>query len=159
MIMLNKRGQGLSTTAIILIILGVIILVVLIIGFTMGWENIAFWVPSDNVDTISSQCSIACTTQSTYDFCTRTRELKASDLPLEDGTRPKKVTKSCNDLAHLINADNVTYGIEDCPGLCLTEIYIWVVDEAECLIRDGTMSEDLTKCTSEQPEGSVCCYY
>ena len=37
----NKKAQGLSTNAIILIVLGVIVLAVLVIGFTMGWDFIA----------------------------------------------------------------------------------------------------------------------
>ena len=78
---MDKRGQGLSTNAIILIVLGVVVLVILILGFTMGWERIAPWMSKDNVDTIVNQCSVACSTQSVYDFCTKTRELKADGLP------------------------------------------------------------------------------
>ena len=116
----NSRGQGLSTNAIILIVLGVVILVVLIIGFTMGWGNIAPWLSSDNVNTIANQCEAACSTRSTYDFCTKQRELKASDLPKgEDG----KIHKSKEETCFFFSTDNNynPYGIEECSGLCSVE--------------------------------------
>ncbi len=131
----NSRGQGLSTNAIILIVLGVVILVVLIIGFTMGWANIAPWLSSDNVGTISNQCQASCSTRSVYDFCTKQRELKSSDLPpadIEDGV----VKKTCEELVNYKNKEDKSYGIADCPGLCPTETEsckaIAVADEVEC---------------------------
>ena len=33
----NRKGQGLSTNAIILIVLGIVVLVVLIAGIMLGW--------------------------------------------------------------------------------------------------------------------------
>ena len=44
--MMNKKGQEMSVTAIILIILGLIVLVVLILGFTVGWSQIKEWIIS-----------------------------------------------------------------------------------------------------------------
>jgi len=113
--MQNKRGQGLSTNAIILIILGVVILVVLILGFTMGWKTILPWIGGDNVDTIVNQCAAACSTQSVYDFCTKQRTLKSSDLPTADG---KEKIEDCLFFSTYENKDSETYGIEACPGLC-----------------------------------------
>ena len=47
---MEKRGQGLSTSAIILIILGVVVLVVLIAGFTIGWSALKDYInPSNNL--------------------------------------------------------------------------------------------------------------
>jgi len=71
----NKRGQGLSTNAIILIILGIVILVVLIIGFTMGWDRLAPWLSKEYVDEVVNGCGVACNTQATYGFCSEKREL------------------------------------------------------------------------------------
>ena len=68
---MNKRGQGLSVNAIILIILGVFVLAMLIIGFTIGWGTLKDkLVPSNNVKTIVDACALASGTQSVYDFCT-----------------------------------------------------------------------------------------
>ena len=141
MFMQNKKGQGLSTNAIILIVLGVVILVVLIIGFTMGWKNIAFWIPSDNVDTISNQCQASCSTRGVYDFCTKQRELKASDLPpadIEDGV----VKKTCEELVGYKNKNEKSYGIADCPGLCPT------ATEPSCEAIDTTIDVDVTHCAT-----------
>ena len=54
--MKNKKAQGLSTNAIVLIILGIIFLVVLIIGFSFGWEKIAPWLPQDEFNIIKDEC-------------------------------------------------------------------------------------------------------
>ncbi|MBU0893851.1 MAG: hypothetical protein KKF48_04070 [Nanoarchaeota archaeon] len=113
--MINKRGQGLSTNAIILIILGVVILVVLIIGFTLGWERLAPWIkPSNNVKDIVQACSIACSTENVYDYCSFKRELKAEDLPDD----VKSIEETCKFFSDTANTDYTKYGIKDCPGLC-----------------------------------------
>ncbi len=70
-----------STNTIILLILGIVVLVVLILGFTTGWDKLAPWLSGNNVDTIVTACEAACTMGSQYDFCTFERDLKASDLP------------------------------------------------------------------------------
>jgi len=84
---LNKRGQGLSTNAIILIILGVIVLVILAVGFMTGWKFLKENVSKDNVETIVNQCKNACLTSSVYGFCTQPRTLEADSTILPpDGT-------------------------------------------------------------------------
>lgn len=103
----NKRGQGLSTNTIILLVLGIAILVVLILGFTMGWSRIAPWLSTDNVDTIVKQCQSACSSVDDYSYCTKTRTLKADDAELPDVT--------CDDLAE--TDEYKKYGIKACPGL------------------------------------------
>ncbi len=106
--MLNKRGQGLSTNAIILIVLGIIVLVILVVGFYAGWDKIAPWIkPSNNVRDVVSSCSIACSTESVYSYCTEPRELFAKDLP--------KVEGNCT---YFSEEGFEQYGIEPCPGLC-----------------------------------------
>tara|TARA_Y100000310_G_scaffold162298_1_gene162297 strand:+ start:748 stop:1251 length:504 start_codon:yes stop_codon:yes gene_type:complete len=104
---MNKRGQGLSTNAIVLIVLGVIVLAVLILGFTMGWKNIAPWIGGgNNVDEIGDACSIACSTKSKYDFCSVERELNDGQ-----GNDFKDVT--CNYLAQ----KQPSYGIDTCSPI------------------------------------------
>ena len=101
--MQNKKGQGLSTNAIILIVLGVVVLIVLIIGFTVGWKNIAPWLSSDNVDTIVNQCGTSCTTNSKYDYCTKTRTLNAEEVEIETNCAVFSVINEYSQ-----------YGIEEC---------------------------------------------
>ena len=115
--MSNKKGQGLSTNAIILIILGVIILVVLALGFMIGWNKLLPFLPSDKVETIKSSFASACTTENVYGFCSQERTLKADGLPLDaNGKAQKSVTKNCKFFA--TTADYTKYGIVDCPNLC-----------------------------------------
>lgn len=103
--MINKRGQGMSTNAIILIILGVVVLVVLILGFTLGWQKLAPWFSKNNVDTIVTACEASCSTSGIYDFCMVGRNLKAED------TKLKGVT--CNYLAK----NQTRYGVSKCTSV------------------------------------------
>jgi hypothetical protein len=66
----NQKGQGLSTSTIILLILGVIILVILVLGFVLGWDKIAPFIKQENnIDTVTQTCNTACTMERRYDFC------------------------------------------------------------------------------------------
>ena len=119
----NKRGQGMSTNAIILIVLGIVVLVVLILGFTLGWNKVAPWLSSNNVDTIVSSCDAACATGSTYDYCMSGRNLKA-DVKLKDVT--------CNYLAE----KRAEFGVSKCPAINCNVRFVDVVSledlEDEC---------------------------
>jgi len=107
--MLNKRGQGLSTNAIILIVLGIIVLVILVVGFYAGWDKIAPWIkPDNNVQDVVSSCSIACSTGSVYDYCSKPRDLFAEDIP-------NGIEANCTFFS---GTAFEKYGIEPCAGLC-----------------------------------------
>jgi len=106
----NKKGQGLSITTLILIIIGVVILVVLIFGFTASWDNIKGWLaPSSNVDQIVSACSVACAADQTYDWCNKEMTLK------EKGMKDIKVR--CRQIANVVGSLNSRYGVEDCSSI------------------------------------------
>lgn len=108
-----KRGQGLSVNAIILIVLGVFVLAVLIVGFTLGWGTLKDRIiPSNNVDTIANSCAVACSTQSKYDFCTAPRDLKAADAELDSVT--------CNYLAE----KQTKYGIDSCGSVSCDDVVL-----------------------------------
>ena len=109
---MKKRGQGLSVNVIILIVLGVAVLAVLIIGFTVGWGKIAPWISTNNVDTIANSCAVACNTHSVYDFCTSERELKADGDVLRDVT--------CNYLAE----KQTKYGVSTCDVVTCSDAMI-----------------------------------
>lgn len=108
---MNKRGQELSTSTIILIILGVIILVVLVIGFTIGWNKIIPYVSSSNTDTVSTQCLSACSTSSVYDFCSRTFAFNTGTITINNAT--------CNYLAQ----QQSQYGITGCSSVTCSMIF------------------------------------
>lgn len=105
----NKRGQGMSTNAIILIILGIVVLVVLILGFTMGFSKIAPFLSGNNVDNIVTACTAACATASSFDFCEFPREVK-------DGTNDK-FKATCDDLLTNSTYAERNYGIDECPAI------------------------------------------
>ena len=102
----NKRGQGLSVNAIILIVLGVVVLAVLILGFTLGWQKILPFVSTNNVNTLVTTCGIACSTNSQFDFCISKRDLKVGDDSIKDVT--------CNYLAE----KQKKYGVDSCGSIC-----------------------------------------
>ena len=65
---------------IIAIVLGIAVLVFLIFGFSSGWGNMwdkitNFGGGSDNVAAVVQGCELACSSESTYDYCTKKREL------------------------------------------------------------------------------------
>lgn len=110
--MQGKRGQGLSVNAIILIILGVVVLALLIFGFTVGFKGLTDKIaPSNNVNAVVTSCSAACSTNDIYEFCSLEKTLKADDLP----SGGDEVMETCNFFAK--DSDFVRYGIKECPAL------------------------------------------
>ena len=103
---MNKKGQGMSISTIILLILGVVILVVLVLGFAIGWNKILPFISQDNVATVTQQCQVACTSNSVFDFCTKTIDLTVNKTTYKS---------SCYDYS--TNVDYSSYGIGTCPAL------------------------------------------
>lgn len=81
--MKSKKAQNITVTTIIIIILALVVLVVLILGFTGGWgqlwSKITSFFGKPNVDTIVQACSVACTTESKYEYCSRPRTIRTED--------------------------------------------------------------------------------
>jgi len=107
--MLNKKGQGLSTNAIILIILGVIILVILIAGFTLGWKKLLPFISTNNIDTVKTSCGIACSTESVFDYCSVQRDVK-------DGVNDE-FSDTCFNLANSAEYGERNYDIGKCAAI------------------------------------------
>lgn len=112
----NKRGQGLSTGAIVLIIIGVVVLVILIIGFTLGWKKILpFLSEEDNVDEVVQACQAECVVQSEYGFCQKIMRLKAPNLPGDVEFKDATCQFFSTDLGY------ANYGVAECPEVtCAT---------------------------------------
>src|SRR3989344_7864617 len=85
----TRKGQGLSVNAIILIVLGLVVLVLLIIGFVFGFGQFKSvrdaFLPT-NTGIIVKACEVACSTNSQFDFCSQGSELKTEDKILKDVT-------------------------------------------------------------------------
>ena len=110
---MDKKAQGLSISTIILIILGVAVLVILILGFALGWDKIVPWInPSNNIAQVIQQCDIACTQgeSNTYDYCFKERTIKP-----ETGD---KITRTCDWLA--LNKQG--WGFKSCPIFRCSEL-------------------------------------
>ncbi|MBU1252290.1 MAG: hypothetical protein KJ905_01675 [Nanoarchaeota archaeon] len=105
----GKKGQGLSTNAIILIILGVVVLVVLILGFTIGWAKLIPFVQTNNVQNIVTSCETACTTGAQFDWCSTIRSVN-------DGVNDK-FDANCNQLSSDATYTARNYGVAACPTL------------------------------------------
>jgi len=77
---MNKKGQGLELGYIILAIVGVIVLAVVIYGFSVGWGNFFSTITSFgggkvNVQTIVQACQTACGYSGTFDYCNKQRDV------------------------------------------------------------------------------------
>ena len=111
----NKRGQELSTNAIIMIIIGIIVLVVLVLGFTIGWDRLLPFISSNNIENVKTFCSTACVTGNQYDYCTFPRDVndKIND----------KFSATCDQLdsgSVIVDGetlDTSNYGIESCSTI------------------------------------------
>jgi len=78
---MEKKASEITIGTIIFIILGILVLVILIYGFSTGWSNlweriIGISGGDENVQLIVQNCMIACETQSQYDYCTKIRTIK-----------------------------------------------------------------------------------
>ena len=70
--MVNKRGQDLPIGALILIVLGVIVLLLLVLGFTTGFDFIfdKFKVaPGQDLEAVAQSCNFAAQGNLRIDFC------------------------------------------------------------------------------------------
>lgn len=105
---MERRGQGLSTSAIVLIVLGVIVLVILVLGFTIGWNRLLPFVQNNNVENIQTACSVACSTGNSYDFCTQNRTLKTDTLEFTD---------NCEGFATNTTYQQYNFGIDECAEI------------------------------------------
>ena len=105
---MNKKGQELSTTTIILLVLGVLILVVLIIGFSTKWTAFKNLISPTNVDNMVEDCNTACGLNSKYSFCSAERLLRVNEDKLE-------IKTSCAVLAEDSNFEK--YSVEGCPAI------------------------------------------
>ena len=87
----NKKGQGLSLTTIILIVLGLAVLVFLIFGFSKGWGSLWDTITQAggggaNVDDVKRGCDLACSTQSKDAYCRESRKVNYGDGTWESGS-------------------------------------------------------------------------
>jgi len=77
--MVNKKGQEMSVATLVLIVIGIVVLVKLILGFSMGWQNlwnkINIFGGGSNVETVIQACKIAASSDSVYSFCSEFKKV------------------------------------------------------------------------------------
>jgi hypothetical protein len=134
-----KKAQGLSINAIILIVLGILVLVLLIVGFTLGWNRIfPFISPPSNVQDISDQCDLKCSMTAKFDYCSLPREVNLDRKTSDAVGLPQKISASCADLAQNPTLKNIL-GIKDCPGLCDPACKFTDVDPTPAGVQEGKL--------------------
>ena len=102
----NKKGQQMTLGTIIAIVLGLVVLIFLIYGFSTGWGNLWERVTGlgggdVNVDTVQTSCVLACQQKNKYGFCSQKR-----NVVFEDGVEAKG--KTCDDLTGPISVGGAT---------------------------------------------------
>lgn len=146
--MFNKRGQELSTTTIILLVLGVIILVVLVIGFSTKWTVFKNLISPTNVDNMVEDCNTVCELNSKYSFCSAERLLRVNEDKLE-------VRTSCAVLASASNFEK--YSFEECPVIeCDLKCEDIVIDSKTGKKDLDSGEYDLSELANDLEQGQKC---
>lgn len=91
MVIKSKSAAEMTIGTIIIIVLGVVVLVFLIWGFSSGWNNLwgkilAFSGGSSNVDTIKQACALACSGNQNTQYCQDIQTVKNGDGTTVKGT-------------------------------------------------------------------------
>lgn len=78
---MNKRGQDLSIGTLILIVLGIVVLVLLIFGFSIGWSNLwekinIFGGGGSSLSTVATACNLAAGTNDKIGYCQDFKKIK-----------------------------------------------------------------------------------
>ena len=109
--MKNKRGD--TNWVLVSLFVAVALGVILLIGFTIGFNKFLPFLSRTNVDNVKTACSVACTATSRFDFCSVERDIK-------DGVNDN-FKDTCFNLADLADAGEKyagrNYGIERCPAI------------------------------------------
>lgn len=141
----NKRGQEISVNTLVLIVIAVLVLVFLIVGFAIGWKKIfPFITPGNNVKEVVDKCSLACNTQSVYDYCSAKREVRVDEAIISISPK-KEFTATCKDL-EAVNG----LGVSPCASLqCSNYVYsskafaetALKASNSGCIIQDAQSSD------------------
>jgi hypothetical protein len=149
---INKKGQDLSIGTLILIVLGIIVLVLLVLGFSIGWSNlwekINIFGGTSSVGDVVTACNLAITAQDKFTQCQKTWDIKV------EGTSTKIYCK------HSLVKGSLNSQILGCSIEQNRAIFKNV-----CESMKGTVGEECTTGTSQittiessiTPEGTLCC--
>ncbi|MBU0760874.1 MAG: hypothetical protein KJ600_02225 [Nanoarchaeota archaeon] len=141
---MNKRGQDLSIGTLILIVLGIVVLVLLILGFSLGWSNL--WEKINifggtSIGTVATQCEIDVTQGNTYDFCQSFKKVKV------DG---KTEYLNCKD-GRIDSTLDTKLNCPAAPGGA-SSLEVWYCNELKNKETDKTKFDDQIKVNSKTCE-------
>lgn len=113
---MKKKGQQMTLSTIIVIVLGIAVLVFLIFGFSTGWGNLwdkitQYGGGGANVDTVIKACAYACSSNSVDAFCRVSRTVNYGDGKWDKGSCYTFVKEKAN----------VKIGIEPCGAINCAE--------------------------------------
>lgn len=119
---MNKKGQEMTLSTIIVIVLGIAVLIFLIFGFSTGWGNLWDRITNlgggrVNVDTVKQACALACSTNAEYDFCTRARKVVIEEGYQAD-TTCEKLEGSVEFMKKGQQNKSVDIGLDSCSISC-----------------------------------------
>lgn len=84
---MNRKGQDLSIGTLILIVLGIVVLVLLILGFSLGWddlwEKINIFGGGSSIGDVASACAIKATSNDVYGYCNEFVKVKVGNSARE----------------------------------------------------------------------------
>ncbi|MFH1500329.1 MAG: hypothetical protein ABIE22_00080 [archaeon] len=148
---MNKRGAELTIGTLVVIVLAIIVLVVIALGFGTGWASlwskISGYFSPVNVDATKQACAYACTTDATYDYCCRVREVKFTS----DGD---KVGMTCTDSRiNPADCDITCNKKEDCKSLLCDASKLVEKDKCKVVDSDKTLDSN----GNDISAGYVCC--
>lgn len=77
---MNKKGAEMAIGTIVVIVLALVVLVILVYGFSSGWSNLwdkitGFGGGEVNVQTHVQSCTVACSTNNVYGWCSQVRKV------------------------------------------------------------------------------------
>ncbi len=121
---MDKAGQQMTLGTIIAIVLGIVVLILLVWGFSTGWNNMwskvtSYGAGSENTGTVIQSCALKCSTGNKYGFCEQ-----AMNTVLKDGSHND--TATCKDLSGSVTFEKngekvgkpVSALVAPCPALC-----------------------------------------
>lgn len=94
----NTRGQDLSIGTLILIVLGIVVLVLLILGFSMGWQDlftkINIFSGGSNLESVAQACNLAAESQATITYCEDFKKVKDNGKTVYVNCEHSKIASS-----------------------------------------------------------------
>ncbi len=154
MVIDNKKAQSMSLTTILIMVLGVVVVVLLIWGFSSGWGS--FWdtinpfTSGPNIDNIKSACNLACASGSVSKFCTLSRDVTLGN--------EKEVKGSCATLnsVGIASCSSIECKDDDLPKKC-GEIKGFVGWKDDCEDAEKDKTSEVGDSEDEDVSKRKCC--